>query len=70
MNGANEYMLHVHYMNEDDDEIMILNVYMLYVHYMNKMMKLCWMYVLCSSHKVLSHGTIMLLSGSYAADDG
>jgi hypothetical protein len=41
MNEADEYMLHVHYMNEDDDEIMILNVYMLYVHYMNKMMKLC-----------------------------
>jgi hypothetical protein len=42
MNEADEYMLHVHYMNEDDDdEIMILNIYMLYVHYMSKMMKLC-----------------------------
>jgi hypothetical protein len=41
MNEADEYMLHVHYTNEDDDEIMILNVYMLYVHYMSKMMKLC-----------------------------
>jgi hypothetical protein len=41
MNEADEYMLHVHYMNEDDDdEIMILNIYMLYVHYMSKMMKL------------------------------
>jgi hypothetical protein len=70
MNEADEYMLHVHYMNEDDDEIMILNIYMLYVHYMSKMMKLCWTYVLCASHKVLSHGTIMLWSGPYAADDG
>jgi len=58
------YMLYVHHMNEDDDEIMI------YVHYMNKTMKLCWMYVLSASHKVLSHGTIMMWSGSYAADDG
>jgi hypothetical protein len=31
MNEADDYMLHVHYMNEDDDEIMILNIYICYV---------------------------------------
>jgi hypothetical protein len=69
MNEADDYLLHVHYMNEDDDEFMILkiNMYTIWTRWWNYVENI---YVLCASHKVLSHGTIVLWSGSYDNDDG
>jgi hypothetical protein len=66
MNESDDYMLHVHYMNEDDYEIMILNIYICY------MWTRWWNYVECMffvHHTKLSHDTIMLWFGSYDDDD-
>jgi hypothetical protein len=58
------YIIHVHHENEDDD---ICVTCALNEHDDEFMIEY---FVLCAPHKVLSHGTIMLRSGSYDDDDG
>jgi len=84
MNEAGDYIFHVHHKNEKDDVIMIFKYvydtcapwewWWWYMCYMCTKWTWWWIYdwifVLCAPHKVLSHGTIMLRSGSYDDDDG